>query len=293
MFKQTVKKDVGGTLEFYPPEGVASAATITIKKSDNSNLTTAVSGVSATIDSVSTTLSANADEGDTQVSVTSATGITAKRKYLVTASDGRVQEVTVMAISGTTISLLEPLNFAFVSTNTFNGYRLSYSLTAGNSDDNYKKLRATWSYTVSVSYSYTQRIDVAENPFKSTLSFQRLSVFRPDIADRIGGFQKNWELIRDYSLDLKFIPDIEQNGKDENLIMFEEQTHTIQALAVLFVLMMGWGNDWVEERERIDKLYNDRLRAFLDSPYWYDEEENLSMTDEEGSKNYTSMEVIR
>ena len=57
--------------------------------------------------------------------------------------------------------------------------------------------------------------------------------------------------------------------------------------------MMGWGNDWVEERERIDKLYNDRLRAFLDSPYWYDEEENLSMTDEEGSKNYTSMEVIR
>src|SRR3990167_2718918 len=222
MFKKTLKKDVGGTLEFYPPEGVSSSATITIKKSDNSALTTAVSGVSATIDSVSTTLSANADEGDTQISVTSATGITAKLKYLMTASDGRVQEVTVMAISGTTISLLEPLNFSFVSTNTFKGYRLSYSFSSGNSDDNHKKLRATWTYTVSsVSYSYTQRVDIAENPFKSTLSFQRVSMIRPDLPDRIGGFQKNWELLRDYALDLKFIPDIEQNGKDENLIMYE------------------------------------------------------------------------
>ena len=80
MFKQTFRKDTGGTIEFYPSEGVASAATITIKKSDGSNLTTTVSGVSATIDSVSTTISAQDDEGDTQESVASATGITAKRK---------------------------------------------------------------------------------------------------------------------------------------------------------------------------------------------------------------------
>lgn len=94
---------------------------------------------SATVDSVSTTISAAAGRGTAnprQLTVTSATGIVAGRRYLLT-TGGRPAVVQVVAVSGTTLLLSAPLSGYFPSSSTFVGLEIyaTVSLTVCATDD--------------------------------------------------------------------------------------------------------------------------------------------------------------
>lgn len=87
----------------------------------------------ATVDSVSTTTSAACGRGTSDprsITVTSATGIAAGRRYLLSYG-GRSELVSVAAVSSTTARLHTPVRQAFVSGASFLGVELSATLTSG------------------------------------------------------------------------------------------------------------------------------------------------------------------
>lgn len=86
----------------------------------------------ATVDNVSTTLSANAGKGSSDpraLSVASAAGIAAGRRYLLQ-SGGRSELVKVEAVSGTTLRLAATLPQYFASGSTLSGVELVAPLSA-------------------------------------------------------------------------------------------------------------------------------------------------------------------
>ena len=147
---QKLIKDKAGTLEFFPPvaHGLASAATITIKKPGGVDLATAVDGEAMTIDAVDTTLSANPARGATQVTLTATTNVTVGFPYVIT-TNGQRERVTVIAVdTGTKIvTLKDELHVDHESASTFKGIRLSYSLALGQQDETDRNLLATVEYT--------------------------------------------------------------------------------------------------------------------------------------------------
>jgi len=162
MTRQRFREDTAGTLEFYPPENqVASAATLTIYKPAGSG-SVLQSSTNATIDTVDTTISANASKGARNVTLASAADVTAGVQYLLE-QNGRVQPVEVRSVSGTTAYLVNKLHFDFTSGATFKGYRLSYSLTATHTADVDRNYFAEFSYTIaSAAYYAIVPFDVVE-----------------------------------------------------------------------------------------------------------------------------------
>lgn len=124
MLNQEVLFNLSGQSFFYdPPEGYPSSPSVTVYKAmndDDAGGVAATSG-SVAVDSVSTTFTASA--GAQTITVTSATGISKKHRYLV----GGLEWVEVVAISGTSLDLRQPLKNSYTSA-TFQGCRISVSI---------------------------------------------------------------------------------------------------------------------------------------------------------------------
>jgi hypothetical protein len=117
------------TIETYPPTLAQASGTPTARIG-----TPAVAipdaGSNATVDSVSTTVDADAYEGATQLTVTSATWVKG-RKYLATSSTGEVLPIVSDTDGASdTLNLQEPLPAPLLTGSTIKGYRISIALTA-------------------------------------------------------------------------------------------------------------------------------------------------------------------
>lgn len=172
-----VQKDRAEVLNLYPPRqyiGAPTAADIRVGTPstpipDEGSETS----ITANIDSVSTTLSAAASRDDDSVSVASATGITVGRRYLIT-SLGKKQQVTVRAISSTTIYLVEPLRDDVASGATFVGLLVTHALSAAQTaetGDGRIILRLTIGGIV---YRVDETIRIEERVFPLTLTAESL-----------------------------------------------------------------------------------------------------------------------
>ena len=138
---QKLVKDAAGTLEYLPPpeHGQPASGTISILAPGGVALPAAVSGAALTVDSVSTTLSADVALGATSLTVASATGITVGRTYVL-ATAGQRELVRVKAVSGTTVTLVDELQVDHANGASLKGHRLTYALVAGQqatADRNY------------------------------------------------------------------------------------------------------------------------------------------------------------
>jgi len=140
---QKLVVDVAGTLEFFidPAQGQPSAATITIKAPDGAALPAAVSGAAMTVDSVSTTLSADPARGATSVTLTAATSVAVGRSYVIE-TDGQRELVVVRAINTSTkvATLADELEIDHASASTFKGIRMTYAVAGtqqATADRNY------------------------------------------------------------------------------------------------------------------------------------------------------------
>ncbi len=166
---------VGGTLEYEPPEeDRPSAATVALY----SPAGTALTAPAVTIDPVNTTLSASASAGATQVTLTSGTGVVARRRYAIIGADGEREFVRVKAIASSVVTLMEPLVHAHASGAVFAGNRLTAPVSttdAATLDEGYE---ARWTYTIdSVVRRPIVRFDVVRTvwprPLVSTAAFRR------------------------------------------------------------------------------------------------------------------------
>jgi len=137
MRHQEVIYNLTGQSFFYdPPEGRPSASpTPTCQvylatDSDDAGVTESATTGSCSIDSVDTTLSAAAVAGAVSLAVASGTAIARGRRYLITDTDGDRELVEVASISGTTVGLRRPLSNDYASGSTFQGTRISISVSA-------------------------------------------------------------------------------------------------------------------------------------------------------------------
>lgn len=121
---QSVIKGRGGTIETYFLAGRPTSCTVSVYDGSGSAKVSAASG---TVDTVNTTITEPADALDTTLTVASATGIVAGRRYLLGANPG-AEAVGVKDIVGSVVTLWAPLVYGHADNETFVGLRVSYAV---------------------------------------------------------------------------------------------------------------------------------------------------------------------
>lgn len=166
---QQIRYEVGGALTHDPPQhGRPTAASVAIYTPGAAvHITPAPT---PTVDSVNTTLAAAASEGDTILSLVSVSSVEVGRYYDLEASDGRAERARVTAISGTTVTLLEPLGADYGSGSSFTGNRLTCSIPSGDADPLDEGYEARWTYTIdSESYYANTLFDIVRSPWPEVI----------------------------------------------------------------------------------------------------------------------------
>ena len=187
----------GQTVELYPPEwpeGIPSSASASIYEGADSSDDTAEFSPSVTVDSVSTTFDQNSGFSQTDkrtAYITSTSSIAVARFYLTEDSKTRRELVKVTGISsGDHVTLQEPLKYDYVSTNTFKGIRLVFTVdsTWVATEDNILAAeslpyRVVWSYTVnSLARRHYTYLRLVRQTFKSLITIYDIAKYLPDVA---------------------------------------------------------------------------------------------------------------
>lgn len=125
---QTIQYNQAGTIAVYLPARVDASPTATVYTPEGA---VSESSVTVTRDTVDTTCSASVALGAQSVTVTSATGVTVGRRYLLggAESDGG-EQVTVKSVTGTTVTLVRPVILARASGVAFQGNRVTLPIAA-------------------------------------------------------------------------------------------------------------------------------------------------------------------
>lgn len=150
----------GQVLELYPPEwalGIPSSATYSVWAANVGDDDTAEFSGSATIDSVSTTVDAasGASQSDPRkINLTSTSGITVGRWYLLTNAAGQTEMVRAdEVVTNDYIRASAPLSYDYAASDTFKGLRIYFTVdptfvaTETKLANSYNPYRVRWSYT--------------------------------------------------------------------------------------------------------------------------------------------------
>ena len=296
MAHQRFVEDATGTLEFYPPEqGVASAATVALYQSGNSEIQAAAS---ATIASASTTVAAAVAKGARSLTVASATGVAADQRFLVQ-EGGRVWVCDVEDIATTTLYPRQRVPFALTTAATVKGYRLSYAITATHTEDRDDNYRAHWAYTIGgVAFTYDQTFDV--------VSAYPADVFPTTLDDVTASYPWVKQHLLDHDLDgARMLATVWSMGLVPLLSSRSMRIERVRDLAALVPLHVALVNKHlIENLAMIDPDYIERLhtaREIVDSMVqyvladvsWYDSDDDLSVSDGEEHVARTYIAVSR
>jgi hypothetical protein len=128
------------------------------------------------LNSVNTTTSANAAAGATGLTLTSGTGVTAGRRYLLGGpEDTGGERVLVAAVSGTAVTLARPLSKAVASGATFQSSRVEVTISTACTATVARQLRVEWTDPTTS--------DVLPYPFDVTRYAPRSSLTSSELLD--------------------------------------------------------------------------------------------------------------
>ncbi len=300
MLHSDIQLDVGGTLTLYPTEtGRPSSATVTLVSASGASLATP----SVTIDAVNTTVSTNASEGAESLTLTSASGVTARRHYVVVCDDGERLTVRVRAIRGSVVDLYSPLPRDVDSTSTFYGTMMTAPVTAGVATPIAAGLEARWIFTTD---SIVRRVNTRWSVVRSvwpellgTVAGLREAHGRLLTPEREANHQRGAgysdeiaRASRNVRLDL-----IQRNRHPSRFRSFSAWDDVVYQRVVLdlsedgYVMPEAYANnpsDWVQLcRERYERMVTQALAATED----YDESEDgtVSTTEAETTSHYARL----
>jgi hypothetical protein len=98
-----------------------------------------------TLDAVNTTISGASVAGAQTLTLTSATGVTVGRRYLLGGAELVGGEmITVIAVSGSTVTLAARVRRAYASGATFQGTRLTVAITTASTGTAQRGMRVEW-----------------------------------------------------------------------------------------------------------------------------------------------------
>ena len=257
---QQIRKDAGGTLEFYPPQGrVTGTPTYSLLDADGTALAT---GLSSSVDSVNTTFSHTEAAGQTALSLTTTANITVGEWYTITNALGQSESVRVVKVdSGSAATVAEPIEHTYSAADTLEGTKLSLSVSAANAATLGTEYSAQVTYTVDGT-EYIERVfyDVVISPWdKPLLSYSDVkrilgSLARPELELKrrrglgyIDERKAAQELVRLDIMDRDLRPDL-----------FLSAEPFKRAIAYRIVLQ------WAEEGRNIPSVYQDDPDAWED-----------------------------
>lgn len=124
------------------PRRPTAAGTFVVKSVGGGTLQTAVA---PTLDAVNTTLTAGVAAGALVLPVTSATGVSAGRRFLLAGEESVGGEtVTVRSVNGLNVTLMRPLRAAQATGATFQGTRLTFAIGAAGCATTGRNHRIEW-----------------------------------------------------------------------------------------------------------------------------------------------------
>lgn len=231
------------------------------------------SWVAATYDTVDTTLSASASEGATSVTVTSATGVTVGRTYILGlgAEAKRQLAVEVDSVSGTTVTLKDPLPCAVASADLFFGWQCSHQLTADETSQEGEGL-VKWQATIgSQTIEWDQQFRVVHSQVAYTLNAARLVSLFPMAHELQPPQDPDFRETIAAAWDAYLVPSIENAGMKVQRIHSWDRIEPWHATACVYHMLL---NDRRTTAETLamwgDKLVEARDKAISSPDFWYD-----------------------
>lgn len=177
-----VPKGQSYTLGFYLPARADATPTATVYSPGGGSLQTPT----VTLDTVSTTLSGAASAGATSVTVASATGITAGRRYLIGGGeDAGGETITVKSVASTTVNLVRALRFAVSSGASFVGHRATLSLSSIDTADRHYRAEVAWAVSSVTQAPFVLAFDVTKYTPRSGLTAEDIRDFDPILNKRL------------------------------------------------------------------------------------------------------------
>jgi hypothetical protein len=302
--KQQLTKGVAGSVFWDCPEGRPSSGTVTIVDKAGTALPVPISGATATVDSVNTTVSAWSASTPRQATLASITGVVVGRSYMITTAIG---EKMLMRIKGLVVSTKVVYFFHdppsdLAAGNVFVGVRISIAVVALNTATAAQNFRASWTYTVSsVVYYHDCLFDVWRVLPVNVATEAGLRRHAPDLTDRWHisalGEGTTWADRIDQAYE-SVLWDIEQRGPAlkcplANAMIDQQQLERAVYERVISDMSSAgfapsgssWtGDEWSKKRYAI---YMATMRALESSITWVDDTGNAqSATSTEAASNF-------
>lgn len=270
----TIKQSTAKTLVSYPSSlSTPSACAVVVYNFAGSQI---ASGA-ATVDAVSTTTSADAEIGETSLTLTSVTGVTVGKSYLLSAG-GFVEPVIVLGINGSTVRIDHELPFSPDSGAAFAGYSVSYALTADETATIGGPYRVQWTYTISGVESVESTLyDVVSEADWMPTTAQDLAIY-PSLVTYLAANSVDADTLLSRALATKMRPKLRSRGIKLDRVRDKSQLVPLHvAYAVLLVAEDKAMIDPVEQTQALDAAKSqaqDQLDMLLADLYWYDDSDD-------------------
>lgn len=270
---QKFLRDTTPTLISYPRVSsggqfmrrVPTSATVMVK----SPAAPSTSYAAATVDSVATTLSAAASEGANSVTVASATGINARRRYLIAQAGEEHLDVEIRRANSTTIYLAEPLARAAANSAAFAGWACSVALSADQTElVGYGSARFK-AVIDSATYEWDEQFRIVHRLLHSTLTPTRLTQAFPVVVSLRPKKDYDFEETIRLAWEHEVLPWLELGGYEEEHVQSVEALEPLHALAC--VLMLARPNPGFprETLESLERMWTQRSQDTKARATWY------------------------
>lgn len=270
---QKFLRDTTPTLVSYPRVSatgqflrrVPTSVTVMVKSPANASSSYA----SGTVDSVSTTVSGAHSEGSDHLTVASATGINARRRYLVAISAEENLDVEIRRLNSTQVGLAEPLQRAVANSAAFAGWACSIALTAQQTEEvGYGSARFR-AVIDSVTYEWDETFRVVHRLVAPTLTPTRLTQAFPQVVSLKPKKDHDLEETIRLAWEHEIIPWLELSGFEEEYVQSVEALEPLHALAC--VLMLARPNPAFsrEVLQDLERMWTQRSQTTAARASWY------------------------
>jgi len=271
-----VRKNSSDYLDFYPSDNTlpSSTATLTITDADGNNIEGLTYPLTVNRDTVNSTVSTQAVEGDKTLLVDVITGVIRGETYLLTLPNGVTKQVRVNGVSANQILIDEPLSFVVPVGSVIQGIKYSQALNTTVTANVKRRVRAKWTYTVnSRAKTVSQEFDIVITPFQIDISERDIENLDHNFGEVTSGSDKWRSLIPGCVRDLGrwlesrkiYLDLIKDTGlfKDCVSACILARFYGAQAGKESQILASSWF-----------KLYESYRVQVADSPLWYDQNDN-------------------
>lgn len=277
---QHIIKDDGGTVSINLTSQPTTAR-VWVEMDDGTDVVTNAAGTISTID---TTLSSAATAGDRTVSVASATGISSGSTILLAAPKERV---TCKSISGTTVTLWQPLQQDHASGTAAQGARVTYAVSASDADTLFWDGRVKWEIDGVVEFT---AVECTLYPLHRRASLTDLADLDPMIVDILEA-----EADPEKLLDAAHGDVLSRIGSRGRVRVYPAGPEFNRAVA-LQCMSNYYGAQSSDSADRLYERYRDRATVELDrimANIPRDEDQDGKANEPEERMNFRSVPVIR